>query len=1469
MNRNHRRGFTLVELLVALAIGAILIGITYTIFVTQRRSHVVQEQVGEMQQNGRVAADLLTRAIKGIGNNVVRNDDPALAQRQLIYAGPYELIFNANQDDNLPPVAVGGTAGTTIAGKYAPTITFGTVPVGAGAETYRYSLDRDEDGDVDADDRVDGRHYTLYCEVFSGAGRVRRDVVATDLNITDPTGAPRALFAYWGDFANPAANTNQPWGSTAPVSVAGRELDQMVHTIDVRVTTETHAPDPQYAAALSTSGGYRQTLVQSNVTPRNLWDCPVLTYVQAAPQPWTAVDGLPLLYRFPVTYQGTAYNNKNVTFLLAGPGTAGGLVTLDAATVPSAAGEARAQINWPSAAIFATPGNELYDRLSRGLSLVYTLTATIEPLNTSMGSCGAQSTVMTFQIDPAPATKVVAIAGPTVSPLLTCGDNRHPQVVFQAQCEHSGSSLPAPLANGDQILFTTSVTAGAGADFGTLDVTQATNPLDTVSTQPQAKQVTYSLPTTWPTGPLTQWDTSPVGHFEAYVVATLNGTSDSRPITLVPTPSSIPANAYVAGIGTQPFSDCVPSTKTDSFVIHDCFGNQVWSMPAGFAGHNYQLHSMLKDDASTLGALSPAPPDPPTFDLGTHKWKLSFTNENCAVGPSSTGQQATGHYGVWVTDNGSTVARMPAPPSTWDPAASSPTGLPLTVQSCAGTCDVTFADVLTPCLKTTTVTVTGCGLAGQTAAISLGVSGGPGAGYLRDPATGRTAAVGQNLDMIFSATSTIVVELHISQGRPATSTSPATTFTVTSTYTRGQRWSCSGSATVSTACNSILVEHRNQVTRQWETVANETGESCLTKIDELRVTVQDCQLPSVTSLAQAVTFYLQSSDGTYLDYEMVDLTSADGVTWISASLPVERADTPQPGNRRLSYPAGKAVRLVAAYRDPNDSLDDFDPTHPTPRTDQATCRKVVSLTTPIPVCFPNAITSGGGGGWNGNFKIHWGDVVIRGDVKLASSPKFLEKVDTATVDGADYRTGSDNSDRFFDIYVGKNAGDLTGGNYKDNNNTPIPNSFPNTLGRPFMTGGEGYSQVNNGKSYGNYYRNISNAKITSMMRELDYDLMKSLAIERDVYWYTERATGKIRQSPTTPAHSIGTVLSFPQPTPLLYAGEFIFIDTYEDTPGSGTVSKNGGQINSDAAAGLLPVHSVNAINTKGIIYIAGTLDWGGSGSGATVSAKSPPQYDIPRPYQHNLATPAPVEDDLPVRPNPDPVAAPTINVTLSDININGALYLEGKFTGNGSPKIYGAVSAEQGFESGGNAEVWYNYNLNVSEQNNTLCVNCCTLRVTSPSATVPECGTVGLSGLFNAGRVDWFSEDSGVASVASTGLRTAAVRAVSLGTTKITGRDGNNCTSLIDLAVTPLSVAPMNSTVSLSATPLCQTLQVDAPLGNVIDWTSSDPATVNVIPLADTRTATVCGVGLGRATVTPTIRGGTCLGPGATVEVIP
>lgn len=61
---NASAGFSLVELLIAMAVGLVILGAAYQSFITQRQTYAAQEQVTDMNQNARAALDFMTRELR-------------------------------------------------------------------------------------------------------------------------------------------------------------------------------------------------------------------------------------------------------------------------------------------------------------------------------------------------------------------------------------------------------------------------------------------------------------------------------------------------------------------------------------------------------------------------------------------------------------------------------------------------------------------------------------------------------------------------------------------------------------------------------------------------------------------------------------------------------------------------------------------------------------------------------------------------------------------------------------------------------------------------------------------------------------------------------------------------------------------------------------------------------------------------------------------------------------------------------------------------------------------------------------------------------------------------------------------------------------------------------------------------------------------------------------------------------------
>ena len=73
-------GFSLVELLIAMAVGLVVLGAVYSVFIIQNKTFSTQADVVEMQQSVRTGMDMMTREIGMAGYDPTRvNSDTSTA----------------------------------------------------------------------------------------------------------------------------------------------------------------------------------------------------------------------------------------------------------------------------------------------------------------------------------------------------------------------------------------------------------------------------------------------------------------------------------------------------------------------------------------------------------------------------------------------------------------------------------------------------------------------------------------------------------------------------------------------------------------------------------------------------------------------------------------------------------------------------------------------------------------------------------------------------------------------------------------------------------------------------------------------------------------------------------------------------------------------------------------------------------------------------------------------------------------------------------------------------------------------------------------------------------------------------------------------------------------------------------------------------------------------------------------------
>ena len=539
----------------------------------------------------------------------------------------------------------------------------------------------------------------------------------------------------------------------------------------------------------------------------------------------------------------------------------------------------------------------------------------------------------------------------------------------------------------------------------------------------------------------------------------------------------------------------------------------------------------------------------------------------------------------------------------------------------------------------------------------------------------------------------------------------------------------------------------------------DAGRYCASVLKELFFEIQHCK-NDLVPLPNMLRVEVYDNLGQLYDREDITLEP------VGTTLPVTRflgsiltqANPMNHGNhydKRLDYPKGKAgeiwIRPWADAADPNDTCP-------------ADIWKM-QLIPPVPICFPNAITSGGGASWNGNFKVHWGDVVMRGNMTKPS--QLIEKMETGQFDGSSFLGKSSITDRFVDVYIGRsdtgiaNDGLITG--------FPLPPLWSGYIYQPFLPP---YSPAG-----GNYFTNISREKISKMVVSLNYEIMKNLALNhsKNAYWVAVPSVPSAKvYNPNTKVGPIDLahLLNNPNtPANPNNNGDFLFIDTWGVKSGTTWLPPptTGADIDAAALLNTLPVFDIagNPFYTTGIVYVAGSVTFGGLGQPRTLRVETPPGKDLH--YLHNSpALFTPTDDNIPIRPDP---AEPRDQFDIQ-VHINGAIYLDGDFRGAGNPVVYGALTSERGYSGAGTPEVWYNYTLNETGIQNALCVECCSIAARPAILDLLPGNTQTLAITNGSGQLLFRSSNPSVATVDQSGL----VTAVGSGFAIVWAVDSNNCT---------------------------------------------------------------------------------------------
>lgn len=220
-----KKGFTLIELLIAMLVGSMVMAAVMVSFQSQHNTYLAQDEVVEMQQNARVAMDMLVRDIRSAG-------------------------YDPNS------LGAGITTVGITAGGVAPTLTFTREDDAAppGLETISYSL---FDAFVSTDPPSnDGLVDDLALQVTTAAsGTAGRQVVAENIS--------RLEFLYLDASGNPTAVLDNIRTIQVSIMVQAAMSDTKNPPASKTYTTPS-------GAVWNSTAGFRSVFLTTTVQCRNL-----------------------------------------------------------------------------------------------------------------------------------------------------------------------------------------------------------------------------------------------------------------------------------------------------------------------------------------------------------------------------------------------------------------------------------------------------------------------------------------------------------------------------------------------------------------------------------------------------------------------------------------------------------------------------------------------------------------------------------------------------------------------------------------------------------------------------------------------------------------------------------------------------------------------------------------------------------------------------------------------------------------------------------------------------------------------------------------------------------------------------------------------------------------------------------------------------------------------------------------------
>lgn len=268
----NNRGVTLIELLIALVISAILVAGIYRIFISTQRSYTVQDQVVEMQQNVRGAINKMMREIRMVNFGRVVSFNQGVFDESILPVNGFTTILTTSSNS------------ITVVGGFEQIKTDAGVPIKiikpvVGATITLSHATKEFDGVAHGYLSIGGEESFIVQNQPVGS----TNVLTLDRAPNNPVGHyvfKVQAVRYSVDNNRVLRRNENTGGGNQPLadnieslqfqyfnaSGAQTIIPNSTTSIQVTITARTKDPDPTYAS----DGGFRRRQIVSNIQLRNM-----------------------------------------------------------------------------------------------------------------------------------------------------------------------------------------------------------------------------------------------------------------------------------------------------------------------------------------------------------------------------------------------------------------------------------------------------------------------------------------------------------------------------------------------------------------------------------------------------------------------------------------------------------------------------------------------------------------------------------------------------------------------------------------------------------------------------------------------------------------------------------------------------------------------------------------------------------------------------------------------------------------------------------------------------------------------------------------------------------------------------------------------------------------------------------------------------------------------------------------------